>query len=108
MRKLKSTDIFKFSKLVKKSKLKESVISVNMEEKGEMQMGMYLIFSVLEGLAEEGAEQEFYNFLAEPFELKSKEVEELDLSELMNYLEQLAKENNLTSFFKLAGLTLPS
>ena len=49
-------------------------------------------------------EKELYKFLAGPFEMTAKEIEDLEISVFFDLIKQLASENNLTGFFKSAAI----
>lgn len=109
MRKLQTSDIFNTLRLIKKVDLKEElkpVIKMAADKELKIEdVGITGILSVIEILTEKKAEQGMYEILAGPFEMTAKEVEKLELDELVINIETLAKENNLKRFFSLlAGL----
>jgi hypothetical protein len=60
---------------------------------------------LMEIMAEKKAENAIYEFLAGPFECAAKDVENMELSELIVNVKQLAKENDLGVFMRsLSGL----
>ena len=109
MRKLQTSDIFNALRLIKKANLKEEIKPIlKMAESGELkveEVGINGVLSFIEILSEKKAEQGIYELLAGPFEMKPKEVEQMDLITLAEHLETLARENDLRRFFTLlAGL----
>ena len=48
-------------------------------------------------------EKELYKFLAGPFEMTAKEIEDLDISVFFEFIKQLSAENNLSGFFRSAA-----
>lgn len=116
MRKLNTKDAVCFMRLMKKTGVRQIVVNLvddvkQKKESGEadnvQKIGINAVFALLEGVTTVEAEKELYVFLSGPFEKTPEEVETMDLEELMNGLEILAKENNLESFFTSAfGTTI--
>lgn len=114
MRKLKTTDVFNALRIIRKANIREELkpVMLNAAEKaakGEADItdiGLDGILAVMEALSAKGAEQGIYEFLSGPFECKPKDVAEMELGTLIDYLTRLAKENDLASFFhSLSGMT---
>lgn len=104
MRKLNTSDVFKVARIIKSANLKEKVIDIykNKGDKNVESIGLDIIFSIIEGCSEKNIECEFYNFLGGVAGLKTEEVANLELNKLIEILTQIAKENDLGYFFKLA------
>lgn len=111
MRQLKFPDVFAFARMMKKIGIKEEIKKIS-EKSDEAEsteaLGIELLWAVIDKATEEKAEKEIYKFLAEPFEMTASEVENLDLSELLDKLKQLAAENNIKSFFSSAAALMKS
>lgn len=111
MRKLQTKDVFNALRIIKKAELKEELkpfIKQVAESKDKLALedvGIDGILTVFEILVEKKAEQGVYDFLAGPFEMESKEVEAMELNNLVEKLKELAGENNLKVFFtSLSGM----
>ena len=109
MRKIQSQDIFTALRMIKKANLKEEIKPIiKMAAVGELDVadvGIVGILGVIEILVEKKSEQAFYEVLAGPFEKTAEEIAKMELNELVENLETLAKENDLQRFFTLlAGL----
>lgn len=109
MRKLKGSDLFNTLRLIKKAQMKDELLPVIKQlTSGGMSaedIGITGILTIIEILTEKKAEQGIWEMLAGPFEMKPEEVADLDLLDLAEKMEQLAKENDLKRFFTmLSGL----
>lgn len=106
MRKLKTADIPAFCRCVKRLGLKDQIRAIAQQSdnmKDAWDQGFDLLWNLFDIATEKEGEGEIYKFLAGPFEMTPAEVADLDLAALMENLQQLAAENNLTAFFKLAA-----
>lgn len=109
MRKLKTTDIPAFCRCLKKLGVKENIQAIAKESNNVRDLwdkGFDLVWSIFDIATEKEGEQALYAFLAGPFEMQPKEVEDLDLDVLFANLKQLAEENNLVAFFKFAASSM--
>ena len=109
MRKLQTKDIFSALRLIQKANLKEELkplIVLAAEGKANVEdIGIEGVITVIEIFASQKSESAIYEFLAGPFETDAENVEQMDLTELMEGIEYLAKESNLKNFFMgLQGL----
>lgn len=106
MRKLKTADIPAFCRCVKRLGLKDQIRAIA-QQANTMQdawdQGFDLIWNLFDIATEKEGESEIYNFLSGPFEMTPAEVADLDLADLLANLQQLAADNNLAAFFKLAA-----
>ena len=106
MRKLKTTDIPSLCRTVKKLGLKEKFKAIALEAntgKDVWDRGFDLVWDLFDVATEVNGEQAIYEFLAGPFEMTPKEVQDLDLDILFSNIQQMAAENNLAVFFKSAA-----
>lgn len=103
MRKLNTTDVFAALRVIRAANLREELKpllkraadgSANIED-----VGIDGIMSALEMLAEKKAERAIYEVLSGPLEISPDEVGALDILEFAQKIEQIAKENDLKSFF---------
>lgn len=95
MRELKTNDIFKMSKILKKINLK-----VSTEGKTQAQVGAEMIISIGENL--HLAQDEVNEFMGSMIGISAQEFGELPLSETMNYLDEFKKLKDIENFIKLA------
>lgn len=105
MRKLQTSDVFNAMRLIKKANLKEEIKPI-LRRAGEGNLnvedvGIEGILGFIEILTEKKSEQAIYEVLAGPFEMSPQEIETMTLDLLMENLQQLAKENDLKSFFTI-------
>jgi hypothetical protein len=97
LRELKSKDVFKMSKILKKMNLK-----INADEaKTQKQVGAELILSVFENL--HLAEFEVNEFLADMAGIKIEEFEELPFEKTMEIVKEFKNIAGLSSFLKQAN-----
>lgn len=103
MRKLQTQDVFAAVRLVERSGMKDRLASLIAGiAKGEadvQRVGLVGIMEAVFALGSTTAENDFYRFLAGPFEMKPDEVKTLDLNELTANLEALEKDGGLKRFF---------
>lgn len=106
MRKIKTNELFVFSRYLKSIGIRDDVKSIAMTSNSmedAASHGFDLLWSILDKATEKDGERGLYEFLAGPFEMSVKQISELDISEFIAMLKELASENDLTSFFKSAG-----
>ena len=104
MRKLKTTDIFAFARVIGASGIREEVTSFikRLADQGELdpeRVGIDTILMIVEALAAKKAEQNIYEAIGPILEMDPKAVGELPPSEFFGALKEIAKENDLESFF---------
>jgi hypothetical protein len=97
LRNLKTADIFKMSKILKKMGLKVDAG----EGKTQQQVGAELILSVFENI--HMAEAEVNEFLADLAGMKAAEFAELPIEQTMEIMAEFKQIPGLASFFKTAG-----
>ena len=96
MRELKTKDVFKMSKILKKISLK-----LETNEKTQEQMGAELIIMIGENL--HLAEKEVNDFMGDLVGITGEEFAELRIEETLEYVKQFKSMPGITNFFKLAG-----
>ena len=109
MRKLKTADIPAFCRAIKRIGIKEEIRKVAEEANslGDVwNVGFDLIWKLFDLATEKAGEAELYGFLAGPLEMKPEEVADMDIDEFLAAVKQLAEENNLSAFFKLAQASM--
>ena len=109
MRKLKTSDIPVLCRCVKKLGLKEQIQTIAKESdtmKDVWARGFDFIWGLFDVATEAAGESCIYEFLAGPFEMTAEEVRDLDIDILLANLQQLARENNLSAFFKFAAQSM--
>ena len=109
MRNLNTADLFAAARAVKSSglrdKLKEVALKLAHEKVDVESVGVDTILTVIECFADKGAEQAVYQVLSGPFEIPASQIESMELSELLDNIEQLSKDPGLSDFFKrLSGV----
>lgn len=97
MRKLKTGDIYKMSRIFKKMNIRLEVDS----KTNQVQMGAQLIQRILENL--HLAEKEVNGFLSELIGIDPEEFNELSLTEVMEVFNQFKNQEDIGAFLKLAG-----
>lgn len=109
MRKLKTRDILSACRCLKALGVKAEVREIAQKSEGAQDawnMGFELLWNVFDRATETEGERYLYEFLAGPFEMTAAEVADLEISALIDLLRQLAKENDLTRFFRAAGASM--
>jgi len=109
MTKMITADLFAALRFIRAAKLKEEIKPVLSKiQSGKMSVsdiGIETILTALEAVSGEQAEEAFYAFLARPFEMSIEEVKNLTPQELIGHLTEMARINDLKSFFaQLSGL----
>lgn len=108
MRKLNTSDVFAFCRLIKATDAREQLHSIvsavaKGKENGEAvdttQVGVDAFLAILEAAVEPKAEKTICQFLSGPMECKPDEVASMELETLINNIKLMATENNLTFFF---------
>lgn len=109
MRKLKTSDIPVLCRCMKKLGIKEQFRAIAQEANSAREAwdkGFDLIWNLFDVATEPEGEGAIYEFLAGPFEMTPAQVRDLGLDELLANLQQLAAENNLSTFFKFAAKSM--
>lgn len=113
MRKLKTSDIFAFARVIRASGIRSDLTAFvqrisNDKNVDRERIGIDTILMVVEALVDKKAEAAIYEALAPVMEMTPAELEDLPPAELFQALKQLAAENDLESFFGSALRTLGS
>ena len=98
MRKLNTSDLFKFLRIMRKAKIDKEIhdlISGIGDEANEREVGIKAVIASLMSVPD--AECEIYDFLGGIAERDN--IAELPLNEFFNLLGEIARENDLNSFF---------
>ena len=90
-------------RLIQKSGLKEQLVPVieKMAKDTESleKNGIIGILTFVEVFSTEGCEKLIYDWLSGPWEMKSKDIADLDLNDFMDTLNEFAEENDFRNFF---------
>lgn len=97
MRRLKTGDIYKMSKILKKMNIKFDVDAKTTQE----QMGIQMIQKIVENLYL--AEKEVNGFLAELVDIKAEDFNELPLGDIVEIFSLFKGQDDISAFLKLAG-----
>jgi len=113
MRQLKTADIFAFARVIKASGIRSDLNAFiqqlsNQKDIDREKVGIDTFLMIAEALVEKQAEHAIYEALAPIMEMTPQQVEDMPPSELFTALKQLAKDNDLESFFGSAFRTLGS
>ena len=97
MRPLKTSDIFKMSKILKKVNIKLDID----KEVDQTQLGVQMIQKVIENL--HLAEDEVNDFLSNLVGIEAKEFSELPIEETLEIISLFKEQKGISNFLKLAG-----
>lgn len=98
LRKLKTSDIFKMSKILKKMGLKKEL---NIKDKGQTEVGAELIITVFENLYL--AEDEVNLFFADLVGMSIDEFKELEFEKVIEIIAEFKNISGISSFLKSAS-----
>jgi len=99
IRGLKTSDIFKMSKILKKMSLK-----IDTEGKTQEQVGAEIIMSAFENLYM--AQDDVNEFMGDLVGLSAKEFNELPIENSVKIIQQFKNIPGITGFFKAAGVSM--
>ena len=105
MRKLNTSDVFAFTRLVKEIGLKEEIKNITAkvaEETDVKALGIDIIFTLIEKFSEVNSENALYEFLSRPLEVTKEEVATMDLFDLVEKIMNMADVEKWKTFLKLA------
>lgn len=112
MRNLQTRDMFNAVRLIKNLNLKEDIRGIilnaaNKEDSSEdkndnMNIGVDLLFVILDKACEKNTEEKVYEFLAGPFECTSEQVASLDPIDLFENLKNVANIERWKTFLSKA------
>lgn len=111
MRKLNLTDVFRFSRLVKTSGMKDLVANIlhkaaevkskeTINDSDLYAIGIDAFMSIVDVAAQKGVESSVYEFLAPVWEMTPDEVANLSLEAVVENLRKMFAENDFSTFFK--------
>lgn len=110
MRKLNTSDVLKFARIMKYSGIKSKILDLFDEAQGlditdienpkVKEFGFKAVMEVIEAIASEKVEGELYEFLAGVTEKTKEEIEEQEFTATIDDIKAIARENNLLDFFK--------
>lgn len=107
MRKLVTKDVFKLARIIKKGNIKQELADLAERfSKKEVKptaerVGYEIVITIVEACGNKDVEKEIYSLLGDIFE--EQDIENMSIETLIGRITQLAKENDLGSFFKLAS-----
>lgn len=104
MRKIKTSDVFRFARLVNESGMKDELKALYEEaESGNATaIGFEAVFRLIGSVTTEEMEEKLYEFYGDIVEKTADEVRDEDLSSLMDEMAQVSAENDLKRFFSAA------
>ena len=111
MRKLNLTDVFRFSRLVKTSGMRDLVSSVlhkaaeaktngSVSDSDLYAIGIDAFMSIVDVAAQKGVESSVYDFLAPVWEMTAEDVANLSLESVAENLRKMFAENDFSTFFR--------
>lgn len=111
MRKFNTSDVFKLARILKTSNIKEQIGTIienskqvdKKDDKAVENLGIDIAFKLIECCSGEATEQELYRLLGGVLEIKPKQVELMEVNDLIENVKLIIKENDITSFFNTAG-----
>ena len=103
MRKLRTSDLFSFARVIKASGVREELTDYiqKLSKQGDSdvdRVGFNTMLMIIEALADKKAEAAIYEALAPVFEMTAGQIEELPPKDMFDLLKQLAQENDLVNF----------
>lgn len=99
LRKLKTSDIFKVSKIIKKMGIKKELNLA--EKKTQVETGAELIITIFENL--HLAEDEVNMFLADLSGMTKEEFENLEIEKVIEIINEFKNTSGIASFLKSAN-----
>ena len=102
MRELKTSDIFKMSKILKKMGIKVVAETSEGKDKSQNQMGAELVVTVLENI--HLAEFEVNEFLGDLSGMTGDEFSKLSISEALKIIKEFKDLPGVSDFLQKAGL----
>jgi len=113
MRKLITSDVFKFAKIIKLANAKEEIKSIfsklsdeNMKEeelaKLQKEAGIEFVAFLIESCGSDEVEKAIYSFLAGVSEKEADVIKNQSIEETIDMIKKIASENNLQNFLSIA------
>ena len=103
MRKANTNDLFNFARLINELDLKEDLFNAQQGEEDVEKIGFTFIFDILSKATTKDAQNMIYDVLAEPFEITSKEVGELEITTLIENMQECFDFKTIVNFIKRAN-----
>ena len=109
MRKINTSDIFKFSRIIKKSNVKENIakaideIDAKSKAKITEKAGIKVMIALFESCGEPGVELLIYDLIGGIAEINPDTIAEQPFEDTFEILKQISRENNMMNFFKQAS-----
>lgn len=110
MRKINTSDVFKFSRIIKKSNVKENIAKAideidakNNKAKITEKAGIKVMIALFESCGEPGVESLIYDLIGGIAEIDPDTIAEQPFEDTFEILKQISRENNMMNFFKQAS-----
>lgn len=109
MRKINTSDVFKFSRIIKKSNVKENIakaideIDAKNKAKITEKAGIKVMIALFESCGESGVEPLIYDLIGGIAEINPDTIAEQPFEDTFEILKQISRENNMMNFFKQAS-----
>lgn len=107
MRKINTQDVFKFARILKAAEINDALVDLVTEGKKKNAdveaIGIKAFFSIASACGNPKLEGEFYDLFGGIVGKSPEEVKEQDLDVTISEIGQIAKENDLKSFFSSAS-----
>lgn len=100
IRKLKTKDVFSFVRILKKLKAKDEMPKLNISQDKDTNYlevyGTKLIYFLIDNL--DSIENDVYEFVGDIVGMTPEAFSNLDLTEIVNILDAIVKNNNISAF----------
>ena len=109
MRKINTSDVFKFSRIIKKSNVKENIAKaideIDSKNKAKIteKAGIKVMIALFESCGEPGVESLIYDLIGGIAEIDPDTIAEQPFEDTFEILKQISRENNMMNFFKQAS-----
>lgn len=110
MRKLKTSDLFSLSRILKKMNIKDEIkvlakdiTGATSEEKKKAEQSMEIDLAMLFVENIGSAEKEIYKFFADLTGKTAADIENMDLNDFMNLVQELFNQDGFASFLSTAS-----
>jgi len=106
MRKIVTKDAFALARIIKKANIRKEVAefaTTFSKGKNAKEVGLEFFVLLIESTSEPAVEKEIYSMIASIAEADEKEIPNKPLSELIEILKEIVKENDLNGFFTQAS-----
>lgn len=104
MRKIEFQDAFTMARIIKKADIKTTIAAAvkkgSEEGASEKDIGIDVLFAVIQATGNEGIDKEVYELLGNVTELGAETIKHQSIGDTIKQIKQIAKENNLEDFFK--------